>query len=60
MHHKLDKDVVLIYDKEDNIKEAFKLKKYKKKYNSDLVKVLLTNWEYKTKYHNTPQLDFNL
>lgn len=60
MHHKLDKDTVYIFDKEWNIKEAIKTKLYTNKYNIDLLDVLLKNWEYKTKYHYTPQKDLDI
>jgi len=62
MHLKLDKEhkVVFVLNKEDNIREAMNYKIFLQKYNSDLLDVLKKNWEYKTPYHNTAQLDFNI
>ena len=62
MHLQIDKTdkIIISRDKEWNIKEWMSYRKFKENYNCDLFDVLIKHWEYKTKYHHTTQLDFNL
>lgn len=62
MHHKNDKErkVIIAYDKNENINHVMNYKSYLIYYNKDLLNLLKQHWEYKTKFHNTKQLDLDI